>query len=134
MKCLVPFRTQSEPSGCAVALIGPGASSHWLALDYLGPSWEVGLFGERVRWNNDALLDLPVIPFTERLWCKPDVTVRGGIRGGAYTPIGRFSASLSTGTRLNVFFQHFTVCGRSPIPPAVIDITNTTLELKYSLR
>ena len=116
------------------AAIGPGASSHWLALDYLGPSWEVGLFGERVRWNNDALLDLPVIPFTDRLWCKHDVTVRGGIRGGTSTPIGRFSASLSTGTRLNVFFQHFTVCGRSPIPPAVIDINNTTLELKYSLR
>ena len=116
------------------AAIGPGASSHWLALDYFGPSWEVGLFGERVRWNHDALLDLPVIPFTERLWCKNDVTLRGGIRGGASTPIGRFSTSLSTGTRLNVFFQHFTVCGRSPIPPAVIDINNTTLELKYSLR
>ena len=116
------------------AAIGPGASSQWLALDYFGPSWEVGIFGERVRWNNDALLDLPVIPYTDRLWCKHDVTLRGGIRGGASTPIGRFSASWSAGTRLNVFFQHFTVCGRSPIPPAVIDINNTTLELKYSLR
>ena len=46
----------------------------------------------------------------------------------------RPETSWSTGTRLNVFFQHFTVCGRSPIPPAVIDIKNTTLELKYSLR
>jgi hypothetical protein len=114
--------------------IGPGSSSHWLALDYFGPSWEVGLFGERIRWNNDALMDLPVIPYTDRLWCKHDVTIRAGIRGGASTPIGRFTASLSTGKRLNVFFQHFTVCGRSPIPPAVIDINNTTLELKYSLR
>ena len=116
------------------AAIGPGSSSHWLALDYFGPSWQVGLFGERVRWNNDALLDLPVIPFTDRLWCKHDVTVRGGIRGVASTPIGRFSASLSTGTRLNVFFQHFAVCGKEPGPPDVIDIKNSTLELKYSLR
>ena len=114
--------------------IGPGSSSHWLALDYFGPNWEVGLFGERIRWNNDALWDVPLITPFELLWCKHDVTVRGGIRGVASTPIGRFSASLSTGKRMNVFFQHFTPCGRDEDPLALNDITNTTLELKYSLR
>ena len=112
--------------------VGPGSSSHWLALDYFGPNWEVGLFGERIRWNNDALFDVPRIASDP--WCKHDVTVRGGIRGGASTPIGRFSASLSTGKRMNVFFQHFTVCGRDEDPTALVDINNTTLELKYSLR
>ena len=114
--------------------IGPGSSSHWLALDYFGPSWEVGLFGERIRWSNDALWDVPLIPPDGRLWCKHDVTVRGGIRGGALTPIGRFSASLSTGKRMNVFFQHFSGCAVDEDPTAITDINNTTLELKYSLR
>ena len=114
--------------------IGPGSSSHWLALDYFGPNWEVGLFGERIRWNNDALWDVPLITPFELLWCKHDVTVRGGIRGVASTPIGRFSASLSTGKRMNVFFQHFTPCGRDEDPLALNDINNTTLELKYSFR
>jgi hypothetical protein len=115
------------------AAIGPGASSHWLALDYFGPSWEVGLFGERIRWNNDALFDVPLVPPSD-YWCQHDVTVRAGIRGGVSTPIGRFGASLSTGKRMNVFFQHFTPCGRDEIPAALNDINNTTLELKYSLR
>jgi hypothetical protein len=116
------------------AAIGPGASSHWLALDYFGPSWDVGLFGERIRWNNDAWGDIPPIPAIAALWCKHDVTVRGGIRGGASTPIGRFTASLSTGQRMNVFFQHFTECGDREDSTLLIDTNNTTLELKYSLR
>ena len=115
------------------AAIGPGASSHWLALDYFGPTWEVGLFGERIRWNNDALWDNPLVTRSAR-WCKHDVTVRAGIRGGLSTAIGRFSASLAAGKRMNVFFQHFTICGRDEDPAALIDINNKTLELKYSLR
>jgi hypothetical protein len=103
-------------------------------LDYFGPSWDVGLFGERIRWNNDAWGDIPPIPAIAALWCKHDVTVRGGIRGGASTPIGRFTASLSTGQRMNVFFQHFTECGDREDSTLLIDTNNTTLELKYSLR
>ena len=43
------------------AAIGPGASSHWLALDYFRSSWDVGLFGEWVRWDNDAMWTVPVL-------------------------------------------------------------------------
>jgi hypothetical protein len=116
------------------ATIGPGSSSHWLALDYFGPSWEVGLFGERIRWNNDALFDTPLVTPFEAYWCQHDVTIRAGIRGGISAPFGRFSASLSTGKRMNVFFEHFTPCGQDEDPRALNDINNTTLELKYSLR
>ena len=49
-----------------------------------------GLFGERIRWNHDALWDVPLITPFALLWCKHDVTIRGGIRGVATTPIGRF--------------------------------------------
>ena len=115
------------------AAIGPGASSHWLALDYFGPSWEVGLFGERIRWNNDALWDVPIVSPQDH-FCKHDVPVRGGIRGGASAPFGRFTASLSTGKRMNVFFAHFTECGEFQDKTTFMDINNTTLELKYSLR
>ena len=118
------------------AAIGPGASSHWLALDYFGQSWEVGLFGERIRWNNDALWDVPIVapPVPSAHFCKHDVTVRAGIRGGTSTPFGRFTASLSTGKRMNVFFGHFTGCLNFEDPTEITDINNTTLELKYSLR
>ena len=105
------------------AAIGPGSSSQWLALDYFGPTWEVGLFGERIRWNNDALWDIPLVTPdpTSVHFCKHDVTVRGGIRGGASTPFGRFTASLSTDKRMNVFFAHFTVCGRFQDKTTFID-------------
>lgn len=36
--------------------------------------------------------------------------------------------------RMDVFFQHFTFCGRGNDPQAITDIGNTTLELKYSFR
>ncbi len=116
------------------AAIGPGSSSHWLALDYFGPQWEVGVFGERIRWNNDALFDIPLVSRNALLWCKPDVTIRGGIRGAYSLPFGRVSASLSRGKRMNVFFNHFTVCGRDENPAAITDVGNTTFELKYSFR
>src|SRR5438094_2608572 len=37
------------------AAIGPGASSQWLGLDYVAATWRIGLFGGRIRWNDDAL-------------------------------------------------------------------------------
>lgn len=116
------------------AAIGPGSSSHWLALDYFGPRWEVGVLGERIRWNNDALFDIPIVTQFALLWCKHDVTIRGAIRGAYLFPFGRVSASLSRGKRMNVFFNHFTVCGRDEAPTAIADVGNTTFELKYSFR
>ena len=116
------------------AAIDPGSSSHWLALDYCGQKRELGAFGERIRWKNDALFDVPLVSQFALLWCKHAVTSRGGIRGAYSFPFGRISASLSRGTRLNVFLNHFTFCGPGNDPAAITDIGNTTFELKYSLR
>ena len=114
--------------------IGPGSSSHWLALDYFSRNWEIGAFGERIRWNNDALFDIELPTPSTLPWCKHDVTIRGGIRGAYSFPFGRVRVSLSQGKRMNAYFNHFTVCGRDADPLAITDIRTTTLELKYSFR
>ena len=36
------------------AAIGPGSSSQWIAADYLGQRWGIGIFGGRIRWDNDV--------------------------------------------------------------------------------
>ena len=119
------------------AAIGPGASSHWLALDYFRSSWEVGLFGQWVRWDNDALWTVPVLSRYGSNSCHRDVTLRGGIRLAFAGPFGRVAASLSRANRMNVFFQNFADCPKGVNNPdgiGLTDIRNTTLELKYSLR
>lgn len=119
------------------AAIGPGASSHWLAVDYLRPIWEFGLFGEWIRWDNDALWSAPALSRFGSNSCHRDVTLRGGIRLGFTGPFGRVAASLSRANRMNVFFQNFADCPKGHQNPEGIgltDIRNTTLELKYSLR
>ena len=119
------------------AAIGPGASSHWLALDYFRSSWDVGLFGERVRWDNDAMWTVPVLSRFGSNSCHRDVTLRGGIRLAFAGPFGRVAASVSRANRMNVFFQNFADCPKGVNNPdgiGLTDIRNTTLELKYSLR
>ena len=45
------YTNQGQSLGAA---IGPGSSSQWLAWDYLSDSWRVGLYGGRIRWNEDV--------------------------------------------------------------------------------
>ncbi len=112
------------------AAIGPGSSSHWLALDYIAPRWQVGAFGQWVRWEADALYDIPR-PLGP---CMHDVSVLGGVRGGYAGPIGTVSASVMTGTRMNVFFRNYTVCDVARLTGPVLDVNNTTLEIRYTAR
>ena len=41
------------------AAIGPGASSQWLAADYIRKRWQAGAYVSRIRWDNDALYRQP---------------------------------------------------------------------------
>ena len=120
------------------AAIGPGASSHWMALDYFGSNWQVGLYGERVRWDNDGFWGVPILNRDGHKWCQHDVTVRGGLRLAYAAGFGRVAASLSRGKRMNVFFQNPSSCprglGAGPRNTVFTDIHNTTFEFKYSVR
>lgn len=88
------------------AAIGPGASSHWLAADYLAPTWRLGLFGGRIRWDNDAFYTTPRATTRGWPWLAHDVSIFGGVRGGFDLPALRMDAELTTGTRLNFLYQN----------------------------
>jgi len=113
------------------AAIGPGASSHWLALDYVTPRWQVGVFGSRIRWNNDALYSVPLPNPYIAYWCMHDVSLAAGLRASYAGRFGWVSGGLSTGPRFNTYFQNSSVCGRDFRPEQALDLRNTTLELKW---
>ncbi len=115
------------------AAIGPGASSHWLALDYFGERWQVGLFGGRIRWENDALYSVPLPNPFIRHWCMHDVSLFGGIRGQLFGPFGEVFASISAGTRLNLHFRNYSVCGRDFRAEQAVDVKNLNLEFGWVL-
>ena len=105
------------------AAIGPGASSQWIALDYLRPDWEIGTFGGRIRWDNGVVLT-DVVPVQKR----EDISVYGGVRAGVGWRGFRLSAELTSAVRLNYLFQ-------ATLPDPVsgktdgVDISNQTFSL-----
>ena len=115
------------------AAIGPGASSQWLGLDYFTPSWRVGLYGGRIRWDDDALYILPR-HYANNTWCSHDVSLFGGLNGSYASPWGHIEASVTVGERLNVFFYHLWYCGPPSSPLDVLDVRNTTLQLRFTPR
>jgi hypothetical protein len=112
------------------AAIGPGSSSQLLATDYLARSWSLGLFGERIRWNEDAHALTPYPDF--KGWCESDVSLIGGLRARWLGNLGAISSSISTSRRYNVFFQMFAACPLMPTDPGrVVDLRNSTLTLSF---
>lgn len=112
------------------AAIGPGASSQWIAVDYLRGNWLAGVITQRIRWNNDAMytyFDFP--PGTG--WCENDVTLAPGLRGGARSRWGRVSAEFQLQKRLNYFFQNSSGCPKGPFRR---DLPNKHMSVSWSLR
>ncbi len=114
------------------AAIGPGASSQWLAADYFAPTWRVGVFGGRIRWDDDALYSFA--SSYDNKWCAHDVSLFGGVRGAVRSRWGRLEAWVTAGQRLNVFFYHLTWCGPTAARQDILDARNTTLQLRFSPR
>lgn len=116
------------------AAIGPGASGQWLAADYIAPIWRAGVFFGRIRWDNDALYDLPLLNSAgnENRWCANDVSLLTGARGAYASRFGRIEGSLTVAQRLNVFFHNFSVCGVDADPFDIRDELNTTIELRFT--
>lgn len=108
------------------AAIGPGGSSQWLAADYLAPAWSVGVFGGRIRWDNDSYYTSPRFlhawPFLAH-----DVSVLGGVRGSYSMPDFQLTTQLTTARRYNYLFQNR---GQSwETADDAVDVRNYTLEL-----
>ena len=107
--------------------IGPGASSQWLALDYLARGWRFGIFGGRIRWNQDvhSATEWPV----HVGYCNHDVSVYPGARAAASGRFGYLSLNYTMQHRMNVFFQNDGGC---PNFGPRLDIRNNTLSITFS--
>jgi hypothetical protein len=91
---------RGRPLGVAT---GPGTQSQWLSFDWIATRWSLGLFGERVRWNEDALLR-EYLAYANR----HDVSLRAGFKAGATLLGYEASLEVSTGKRFNYLFQNGT--------------------------
>jgi hypothetical protein len=115
------------------AAIGPGGSSQWLALDVLAASWRAGVFLSRIRWDDDALYDLPQVPPLGRRWCSHDVSFIGGLRGGVVGGrLGSLSGSAALSRRLNPYYENYTLCPYGSAPGSRRSVTGLTLEIRYA--
>ncbi|MGA2384166.1 MAG: hypothetical protein ABSG61_12110 [Gemmatimonadales bacterium] len=116
------------------AAIGQGASGQWLGIDYIAPTWLVGVFAGRIRWDDDALYSFPT-PITAtdvNKWCSHDASLYGGATASVRSPLGRVSVTVTRGERLNLFFHNLTQCDPNPNQNAILDARNTTLEVRFS--
>ena len=115
------YTQRGEPLGAA---IGPGASSQWLAADYMEPNWSFGIFGGRIRWNEDihSTYGFPIY----QGYCIHDVSLYPGARAHGGGRFGYISAEITYGNRLDAFFQEQSGC---PKGNSVLDIRNRALTL-----
>ena len=109
------------------AAIGPGASSQFVGLDYMQPSWQVGAFAGRIRWNEDVH---STFGFPEYIaYCNHDITIYPGARGAVFTRFGTLSADISLQNRMNALFQN---SGGCPNTGRRLDIRNSSLTVKFA--
>jgi hypothetical protein len=109
------------------ASIGPGASSQFVATDYIRPSWRFGVYAGRIRWNEDVhnATNFPIYVY----YCNHDVTLYPGARMAASGRLGALSIDYSLQNRLNAFFQN---AGGCPNVPPRLDIRNRSLTITFS--
>jgi hypothetical protein len=109
------------------ASIGPGASSQWLAVDYLQPSWRFGVYGGRIRWNEDVHSTFGFPDYQG--YCSHDVSLYPGVRMASLSRLGTLTADVSFQDRENFLFQNDGGC---PNVGVRRDIRNRTLSITFS--
>ena len=102
--------------------IGPGGQSQWVAIDRLTSRWSIGMYGERVRWNNDALYR-EYLAYPNR----HDVSLRAGLRAGTRGFGYDALLDVSWGRRINYLFQNATYL------PGYRTVDVTIPQLRFSL-
>jgi hypothetical protein len=107
------------------APIGPGGSGETIAVDYMPRGWDVGVFAQRIRWDDDAYWTQP----SGFSFFSHDVTVLAGLRGTARVLGGELHAEWSASTRYNFLFQNL-LGGYGP--QSENDVRNTTLRFWFA--
>lgn len=115
------FTNRGETLGAA---IGPGASSQWLSGDVFSPAWRVGLYLNRIRWDNGTLFE-PIVPEFKR----QDVTLLAGLRGSYATHGVNLAIDFAHAARFDYLFQAYTL---GPTKTGGIDVLNNTLSITVS--
>lgn len=83
------------------AMIGPGSSSQWVAVDRFRAASSAGVFAGRIRWNNDAFYRSPN---GRSVWAH-DVSVYAGLRGSRNVSGVALRTELIAEHRFNYQFQ-----------------------------
>jgi len=120
-KVIQGYTQMGQPLGAA---IGPGASSQWLAMDFIDPVGSFGIFAGRIRWNEDIHSTYGFARYQG--YCIHDVSVFPGARGSASSRWGYISADITFGNRLNAWFQEQSGC---PKGNSTMDIRNRTISV-----
>lgn len=115
------FTNRGQPLGAAV---GPGSSSQSAGVDYYATGWQLGGFLQRTRNQNDALYRV-FVPNPYR----HDVSLTGGVRGGARLRGVDGRASLAVTERLNYLFQNGSY---NALRQGSVDVRNVSLTLSLS--
>jgi Capsule assembly protein Wzi len=118
------YTNQGQVLGAA---IGPGSSSQWLAWDYLTPGWRAGVYGGRIRWNEDMRSVFNWPNYLE--YCNHDVSLFLGGRAARHTRFGFISADLALTNRINAFYQKQSTCSDTFSEK---DIRNQTLTISFA--
>ncbi|HUR91701.1 MAG TPA: capsule assembly Wzi family protein [Gemmatimonadaceae bacterium] len=107
------------------AVIGPGSSAQWFALDFIAPRSAIGAYLTRTRWNEDihSIFDWP----DYLQYCNHDVSVEAGVRGERWTRFGRLGGDVGLGHRRNVFFERAGCAG-----PTYRDIHNVGIRFSFA--
>lgn len=108
------------------AAIGPGASSQFVAADWMAPRWQAGAFLGRVRSENDALYREGGPRLTQH-----DVTVYSGLRAGVRFPRSDVVGTFTVGRRYNYLLQSVFYLAS---PVNAVDISNSALTVTISPR
>ncbi len=116
------------------AAIGPGASSQWLAVDYVAPLWQAGVYAYRIRWDGEALYRFPTtnVNGAPNKWCSHDTSMIFGVRAAKRGGFGLLEVSYGVDMRRNVFFEQRSVCGQNMDMRDVRDAINRTLEIRLT--
>lgn len=109
------------------AAIGPGASSQWLQSDFQLHPMSVGVFGARIRWDNDAYFTKRSGP---RNYFGHDVSMIAGLRAGFTSRLARIDAEVFAEQRYNYHYQNFAYNWETA--DSAVDVRNHSIRLRVT--
>ena len=110
------------------AAMGSGSTGQWAALDVGAPRGSLGVFLQRVKWDDDTFYTIPR-PNGNGL-CKHDVSLAWGLRALAALPgLGQLETTVASQQRMNLYWQALGLCFANE--ELQVDARNVTIDLRW---